>query len=82
MDKHRRGTTAIPLQQAVLCADCETVSSARHDVCGACGGASLVNLARLLGGTLDQDRAVMLDTSELSIERVLASLDHRPAASR
>lgn len=81
MDKYH-GTTAIPLQQAVLCADCETISASRRDICAGCGGTSLVNLARLLGGTLDQDRAVMLDTSELSIERVLTSLEHRPAAGR
>jgi hypothetical protein len=71
-----RGTNAIPLQQAVLCADCEMISGSRHEVCVACGGTALVNLARLLGGTLDQERAVMVDTSALSIERVLASLEH------
>jgi hypothetical protein len=43
---------AVPLQSAVLCIDCESVSDSRCDECPVCGSRSLLNLARLLGGTL------------------------------
>jgi hypothetical protein len=42
----------LPLQNAVLCIDCEAVSAARFDECPACGGHSLVGIARILGGPL------------------------------
>jgi hypothetical protein len=48
-------TGIVPLQNAVLCVDCETVSNSRSDVCPVCGGHSLLNMARMLGGTLLSD---------------------------
>jgi hypothetical protein len=39
----------IPLQQASLCLDCETITAA-HTHCFACGSAALLNLARTLNG--------------------------------
>jgi hypothetical protein len=42
----------LPLQKAVLCMDCESVSGGRVDRCPVCCGHSLVNLARILGGTI------------------------------
>jgi len=43
---------AVPLLNAVFCADCETISNSPHDVCTICGSHSLVSLFRMLGGTL------------------------------
>jgi hypothetical protein len=47
----------IPLQSAVLCVDCESVSNSRLDECPVCGSHSLFNIARMLGGTLLPDKA-------------------------
>jgi hypothetical protein len=44
--------SVVPLQQAVFCVNCETVSNSPHDACKVCGSRSLVNLFRMLGGTL------------------------------
>jgi len=49
--KNRDGGV-LPLLTAVFCLDCEVISSSRGDECPACKGRSLVNLARMLGGSL------------------------------
>jgi hypothetical protein len=36
----------------VFCLDCEVISNSRGDECTACHGHSLVNLGRILGGSL------------------------------
>jgi hypothetical protein len=41
----------IPLQQAVLCANCEVVSDSKNGRCVVCGSPSLLNLARVLDGS-------------------------------
>lgn len=41
----------IPLQQAVLCANCDVVSDSRNGRCVVCGSPSLLNLARVLDGS-------------------------------
>ena len=51
---------SLPLQQAVLCADCECISESRSDVCGVCGGRSLVHLGRLLGSAIQEEAEVSL----------------------
>ncbi len=54
----RRKLNAVLLMDAVLCVDCETVSNSPHDQCLVCGSTSLLNLHRLLDGTLPhQSRA-------------------------
>ena len=50
----KRRVTTVPLQSAVLCMDCETISNSPHDECPACGSRSLWNLSRIMGGTLTQ----------------------------
>ena len=52
-----RGLGAVPLLNAVFCADCETISNSPHDACTICGGHSLINLFRMLGGTLRNQKA-------------------------
>jgi hypothetical protein len=46
-----RGIAMVPLQNAVFCGDCETISNSPHDNCAFCGSKSLTNVARLLGGS-------------------------------
>ena len=47
----------LPLSNAVLCLDCEVISSSRSDECAACKSRSVVRLARMLGGSLLAHRA-------------------------
>lgn len=41
----------IPLEQAVLCANCDVVSDSKNGHCMVCGSPSLLNLARVLNGS-------------------------------
>jgi hypothetical protein len=47
-----KGLSAVPLLNAVFCLDCETITNSPHDACTVCGSHSLVNLFRMVGGTL------------------------------
>ena len=47
-----KGLSAVPLLNAVFCADCETITNSPHDACSVCGSHSLINLFRMVGGTL------------------------------
>lgn len=40
-----RVLNAVPLRNAVLCAECDVVSDSPHDVCMVCGSHSLFNIA-------------------------------------
>ena len=42
----------VHLWNAVLCLDCEIISNSQRDECPVCKSRSLVNLARMLGGSL------------------------------
>ena len=42
----------LPLWNAVLCLDCEVISSRRGGECAACNSRSLMSLARMLEGSL------------------------------
>ena len=44
-------TGAVPLQGAVLCIDCECITSGRIDCCPVCGSRSLLNIGQMLGGS-------------------------------
>lgn len=48
----KRSFESVPLQDAVLCSNCEVVSNGVQDKCPVCGSNSLVSLVRMLGGTL------------------------------
>jgi hypothetical protein len=54
-----RSLNAVPLENAVLCAECEVVSDSPHDVCLVCGSHSLFNIARVFGGKLPKKRAAL-----------------------
>jgi len=55
---HRGAVHSVPLLKAVLCADCECISESRNEVCGVCGGRSLVNLGRLLGSAMQSEAEI------------------------
>jgi hypothetical protein len=55
-----RGFNAVPLQNAVLCAECDVVSDSPHDICMVCGSRSLFNIARVFGGNLPAQRAALV----------------------
>jgi hypothetical protein len=52
-----KGLGAVPLLNAVFCVDCETISNSPHDACTICGSHSLINLFRMVGGTLRNQKA-------------------------
>ena len=52
---------SLPLEEAVLCADCEVISDSNGEVCQACGSRSLLSLGRVLGGCIEGDRAKLVD---------------------
>jgi hypothetical protein len=60
-----RCLNAVPLQNAVLCAECEVVSDSPHDRCLVCGSPSLFNISRMLGGTLPRNRAILIRPATL-----------------
>jgi len=66
-----RGRTlnAVALQNAVLCAECDVVSDSPHDQCRVCGSRSLLNIARMLGGNLPRERAVLIRPSQVDSEK-------------
>src|ERR1700733_7382968 len=61
----RRGRilNAIPLQSAVLCAECDNLIDSPHDQCLVCGSRSLFNISRVLGGMLPSQRAKLVEVA-------------------
>lgn len=59
---HRWGMelSSVPLLEAVLCADCEVISNSAGESCEICGSRSLLSLGRVLGGTIEGERAVLI----------------------
>ena len=55
-----RVLNAVPLENAVLCAECDVVSDSPHDVCLVCGSHSLFNIARVFGGKLPKNRLALV----------------------
>jgi hypothetical protein len=73
-----RVLNAVALQNAVLCAECDVVSDSPNDRCLVCGSRSLFNIARMFGGNLPKDRAALVpsETVELQREIVLSFPRH------
>lgn len=56
----------VPLQAAVFCAQCELISQNNTPFCIACGSKALLNLSRVLGGSLrGQNTARLIADAEL-----------------
>lgn len=64
----------VPLQEAVLCADCEIITDSHGGRCRICGGSGLLSLARVLGGPVGAERAVLLDPAEAEVNRLVEEL--------
>lgn len=76
-----RVLNAVPLQNAVLCAECDFVSDSPNDTCMVCGSHSLFNVARIFGGNLPKRRASLITQKpdDAPRERVLLfPKPHRP----
>jgi hypothetical protein len=65
----------VPLQNAVLCVDCELVTSSRCDECPVCGGHSLLGLAAVIGGTLVDYRGIRDHRQQLYLFDLHISID-------
>jgi hypothetical protein len=44
---------SIPVEQAIYCENCETVSNSSNSRCGVCGSEAITRLSKLIGGTPD-----------------------------
>jgi hypothetical protein len=55
--RKKSASVAVPLQGAVLCVNCECVTSGRFDECPVCGSHSLLGIGQMLGGTPLSDQA-------------------------
>jgi hypothetical protein len=60
---------AVALQNAVLCAECDVVSDSPHDRCLVCGSRSLFSIARMFGGNLPKDRAALIPSETLEVQK-------------
>ncbi len=64
----------VPLQGAVLCVDCEIITESPGGRCRVCGGSALLSLARVLGGPVGPQRALLLDAAEAEMTQVIEDL--------
>jgi hypothetical protein len=48
MNRTEPGLVSIPLEKAVYCVNCRTVSSSAKQLCGLCGSEQITRLARLI----------------------------------
>ena len=73
---------AIPLLNAVLCADCEVISNSVGEVCAVCGSRSLLSVGKLLGGSVGGERAVVLPEVKKDDRKMFTLLVNPDAAKR
>jgi hypothetical protein len=71
---------SVPLQEAVLCADCEIISNSVGESCEICGSRSLLSLGRVLGGSVEGERAVLLQWDQHPAHKGFTVLVHPDAA--
>jgi hypothetical protein len=84
MDQARKSNSelsAVPLAEAVLCADCEIISNSAGQKCEICGSPSLLSLGRVLGGSIEGERATLVQMDRQSQRNGFTVLVN-PAASR
>ena len=73
--------STIQLMSAVLCADCEVISDSPGEVCSVCGSRSLLNLGRVLGGSVGEERAIVLPEQDADTRRMFTVLVNREAST-
>jgi hypothetical protein len=71
----------IHILKAVLCADCEVISDGAGDTCVVCGSRSLLSLGRVLGGSIGEERAVLLPAGEKELRSMFTLLVNREAST-
>src|SRR5208283_5378959 len=71
----------IQLLNAVLCADCEVISDSAGDVCAVCGSRSLLSLGRVLGGSVGDERAVVVPPDKSDLRRMFTLLVNRDVST-
>ena len=64
----------VPLQAAVLCADCEVITECHGGHCRICGGKAILSLNRVLGGPVEGQRATLLDANDAEVRRLVDEL--------
>ena len=82
-DAGKRGIelTSVPLLEAVLCADCEVISNSAGERCEICGSHSLLSLGRVLGGSIEGERATLVQVDRDNLRNGFTVLIN-PAATR
>ena len=73
--------SSVSLLEAVLCADCEIISNSAGERCEICGSPSLLSLGRVLGGSIEGERAVVVQVDRDSLRTGFTVLVN-PAATR
>ena len=76
------GINAVSLRNAVFCADCEVISDSPHETCQVCGSPSLLSISRILGGTLPEERAHLVESPEPKTERLILMTRRRTQQRR
>ena len=71
----------IDLLNAVLCADCEVISDSAGEVCAVCGSRSLLSLGRVLGGSIGEERAVLVSAPGQELRNMFTLLVNPDAAT-
>lgn len=75
LSKQRLGAAGLPLWNAVFCLDCEVISNSQGDACPVCSGRSLVNLARVLGGSLFAHRELPPEERENQLFDIIIAVE-------
>jgi len=73
--------SSVPLLEAVLCADCEIISNSAGERCEICGSHSLLSLGRVLGGSIEGERAAVVQVDGNNLRNGFTVLVN-PAATR
>jgi len=73
--------SSVPLVEAVLCADCEIISNSAGEKCEICGSRSLLSLGRVLGGSVEGERATLVQVDRDNLRNGFTVLVN-PAAAR
>jgi hypothetical protein len=80
-EKSPSGLNSVHLVNAVLCADCEVISDSAGDTCEVCGSRSLLSLGRVLGGSIEGKRAVLVPVDDVRVRNMFTVLVNPAAAS-
>jgi hypothetical protein len=73
--------SSVPLTEAVLCADCEVISNSVGERCEVCGSCSLLSLGRVLGGSIEGERATLVDVDPTQLRNGFTVLVNPNAAN-